>query len=288
MKSLRTVLCLALGSVLFAATGQADEKTAKADGSFEVEVTKDVAYYDGPDADASRHKLDLYMPKGQKDFPVIVYAHGGGWAKGDRKSAEKLGKTFARFGVGFVSIGYRLSPQVKHPAHIQDVAKAFAWVHNNISKHGGKADQLYISGHSAGGHLAALLATDESYLKAEKLTLADVKGAIPISGVYRVGVRLKTVFGEDEEVVKKASPINQVNGKLPPFLLLYGDKEASGLGKQAEEFCEVLKKGKVEAASVEIKDRDHGTIVRNIPNDNDPTTQAILAFIAKHSGMTIK
>ena len=285
MKALPAVLCLTLCAMLTAAV-QAEDKPARESGTFEVEVIKDVAYSSGADADPDKHKLDLYLPKGQKDYPVIVYAHGGGWTRGDRKNAEKLGQTFARFGIGFVSVGYRLN--AKHPAHIQDVARAFAWVQKNIAKHGGKPDQLYISGHSAGGHLAALLATDESYLQAEKLSLGNIKGAIPISGVFRIGTRLKNVFGDDAEVVKKASPIYQVNGKHPPFLLLSGDKEAAGLGKQAEEFNEVLQKARVESSSLAVKDRDHGTIVRNIPNDNDPTTQAILVFVARHSGLKIK
>src|SRR5262249_25002871 len=151
---------------------------------FNVEVVKDLAYDDGPDADPVRHRLDLYLPKGQKGFPVLLYVHGGGWTKGSKEAAAKLAHTLARNGIGTAATNYRLTPQVKHPAHARDVAKAFAWLRAHIPKYGGRSDEMFLSGHSAGGHLVALLGTDPSYLAAEKLSLADVKGVIPISGVY--------------------------------------------------------------------------------------------------------
>jgi acetyl esterase/lipase len=265
-------------------TWAVDEPKAavKSGGNFEVEAIKDVAYYEGKDADANKHKLDLYLPKGQKDYPVLFFIHGGGWTKGDRKGFDKVGRVFAKNGVGFVAISYRLTE--KHPAHIQDVAKAFAFTHKHIGKHGGNVQQIFVSGHSAGGHLAALLATDETYLKAEMLSFKDVKGVLPISGVFRISTRQKNVFSDDAEVCRKASPTAQVKENLPPFLVLYADKELNGLGKQADEFGAALKKAKVDATVVMIKDRDHGTIVRKMTDgEADPCAQAMLAFIAKHS-----
>src|SRR5438105_2837308 len=112
-------------------------------GEFEVEVTKGIAYYDGKDTDEVRHKLDVYVPKGQKKFPVMMFVHGGTWKSGTKELYEPLGKLYARNGVGVVIINYRLSPKVQHPAHIQDVARAFAWMHKNIAKHGGDPDNLF-------------------------------------------------------------------------------------------------------------------------------------------------
>jgi acetyl esterase/lipase len=92
-----------------------------------------------------------------------------------------------------VSINYRLSPGVKHPEHVRDVARAFAWTHAHIGEYGGNKEQIFVSGHSAGGHLASLLATDATYLKAHGLSAKDIRGVIPVSGVYvipDVGVRL--------------------------------------------------------------------------------------------------
>jgi acetyl esterase/lipase len=157
------VLLLAL---LLARPVAADEaKAPKTGGNFEVEVHKNIPYIEGKDVD-ERQKLDLYVPKGAKDYPVLFFIHGGGWTAGSRSGFDRIGRTFAKNGVGFVSTGYRLSPKVQHPAHIQDVAKGFAWTVANIGKHGGNAGAIFVSGHSAGGHLAALLATDDDYLKA--------------------------------------------------------------------------------------------------------------------------
>jgi acetyl esterase/lipase len=271
-----------------ASTGQ-DTKPAKDKGeTLKVKVVKDIAYNDAKDADPAKHKLDLYVPEDKKDFPVLFFVHGGGWRQGDRKIYPWLGTMFAKHGIGTVIISYRLSPKVKHPTHIQDVAKAFAWTHKNISKYGGKADQIFISGHSAGGHLVALLATDPSYLKAEGLTIADIKGALPLSGVYmiRPDKRWDPIFGTDAEVLKKASPMEHIKGKLPPFLIAYASKEEDKpIGKMSEQFGKALKEAKCDAAVLKIDDRDHITIIRKAITDaDDPLTQAMLKFIAKHSG----
>src|SRR5438132_7046995 len=161
---LRTASCLVLVLLIGPAWCAEDIKPIKSGGHFEVEVVKDLAYDTSKDADSNKHKLDLYLPKGQKDFPVLFFIHGGAWTSGDRRLYGALGHTFAKNGIGTVIISYRLTPQVQHPGHIEDVARAFAWTHQNIAKHGGRADQIFVSGHSAGGHLAALLVTNEKYL----------------------------------------------------------------------------------------------------------------------------
>src|SRR5262245_28514392 len=107
-------------------------------GNHEVREVRNLAYYEGDGADPVRHKLDLYVPKGGKDFPVLFFVHGGAWRSGNKNLYAPLGRMFARNGVGTVIINYRLSPQVKHPAHIQDVARAFGWTHRNIGKYGGR------------------------------------------------------------------------------------------------------------------------------------------------------
>jgi acetyl esterase/lipase/peroxiredoxin len=264
--------------------------TVKIGGNFEVEAIKDIAYYEGDGADQNKHKLDLFVPKGQKDFPVLLFIHGGGWTSGDRKMYGRLGETFAKNGVGTVIISYRLTPQVQHPGHIEDVARAFAWTHANISKHGGRADQIFVTGHSAGGHLAALLATNETYLKPHKLSLREIKGAMPLSGVYSITPgRLEKVFGKDEEVCVSASPIKHVSGKEPPFLIVYADGDSANCASQSEKLCETLTSKKVEASVLKVKDRTHVTIMMRLAmNEADTATQALLEFIAKHSDLKLK
>jgi acetyl esterase/lipase len=263
----------------------ADEpkKPAPEEPRFKVETVKDVVYNDDKDADPNKHTLDLYLPSGKKDFPVLFFVHGGTWKSGDRKQYPKVGEAFAAEGVGMVVINYRLSPKVQHPAHIQDVARAFAWTCGNIGKYGGRADQIFCCGHSAGGHLVSLLATDESYLKAEKRSFADIKSVIAISGVYTiipVGA-LASAFGKDLEVCKKASPMHNIGEKHPPFLLLYADKDYPTLGFMAESMCKALKEHQCEASSRQVENRDHISIIAKTVESGDPTQKVILDFINK-------
>jgi acetyl esterase/lipase len=165
----------------------------------EVERFLDVAYYDGPDADPVRHRLDLFVPKGLANYPTVLFVHGGAWAVGD-KCCAGLYTTVAEFlagqGVAVAMTNYRLSPDVQHPEHIKDVARAFAWVHRHIAEHGGSPERLFLAGHSAGGHLVSLLATQDCYLRDEGIDQAAIKGVISLSGVYEIPDRFMDVtFG---------------------------------------------------------------------------------------------
>ncbi len=284
MNSLRLLLLLA--AILIAVPSRADDtgKTARDDKVFEIQTIKDITYCEGKDADADKHKLDLYLPRGKKDFPVLFFVHGGAWKSGDRKIYPKLGELYASHGLGTVVISYRLSPQVQHPAHIQDVARAFAWTCRNIGKYGGRADEIFCMGHSAGGHLVALLGTDESYLKAEKRSFADIKGIIAVSGVYRIAPLgpLATAFGKDAQVCKKASPITNVADGDPPFLIIYADNDLPFLGGMAENMCKVLKEHRCDATVLEVEHRDHISIIKDMANADDPVRQNVLEFIKKH------
>jgi acetyl esterase/lipase len=167
--------------------------------SFAVEEVRNVAYYAGPGADDRRHRLDLFLPRGAKGYPVVVLVHGGAWMIGDKSCCglySAVGEFLAGQGVGVVLPNYRLSPGVKHPEHVKDVARAVAWTKAHIAEQGGDPDRLFLAGHSAGGHLVALLATDETWLKAEGLSPADVKGVVGISGVYRIPAgKMDTTLG---------------------------------------------------------------------------------------------
>lgn len=246
---------------------------------------KDIPYYVGKDADPERNKLDLYLPKGRRDFPVLFWIHGGGLRKGDRKDTQPLGETFAKEGIGFVTTGYRLSPAVKHPAHIEDVARAFAWAVGNIAKHGGRPDAIFVAGHSSGGHLAALLATDESYLKAHKLSFSNIKGVISVSGPQRLEFNEEwtDTIGASPAAFANASPVNHVGMRHPPFLIMFAEKDFDMMRKSSAELGELLAKRKIEGTVVDVKDRDHGSIIREISKAGDPTARAILEFVSRHS-----
>lgn len=266
---------------------------AKEAALFSVQSIKDIVYRDlceGEDAKLNKNKLDLYLPRDKKDFPVLFFVHGGAWRQGDKDFLgmySSLGQYWARQGVGVVVTNYRLSPAYKHPAHIEDVAKAFVWTHRNIAKHGGRPDQLIVCGHSAGGHLVALLATDERYLKAEGLTPQAIRAAVPISGVFQLVSDHRVfaqAFGEDLELVKTASPLTHVGScGHPPFLIIYADKDFPTFDKQAEAFCKGLKEKNCPAETLCVKDRNHITVLVYVTRDADPVAQAMAKFIATHT-----
>ncbi len=263
-------------------------------GPYEVKTIKDVAYFDGPTAHATKHKLDLFLPI--KDaFPVVLFIHGGAWQHGDKNFMfgfySKIAHMFARNGVGFVVANYRLSPEVRHPGHIEDVAKAFTWVHKHIAQYGGRPDLMFVAGHSAGGHLVSLLATDEQYLSAQGLKSNVIKGVIPISGVYAIPPEkrfLPKVFGEDAQLRKLASPVHHVRSQLPPFLILYGERDLPMLDEQAQSLHQTLEKNKNDTQLIELKDRDHFTIIGRMLSQEDEAVQAMLQFLSKHAASSLR
>lgn len=189
--------CTLALTALAALVGLAGSAAAQAP---RVIVRRDVAYYRGRDADPVRHRLDLFLPADRRDFPVLVFIHGGAWMFGDKSTFGKysaVGRFLAENGVGVVLPNYRLTPAVQHPEHIRDVARAFAWTARHIQDYGGDPNRLFVGGHSAGGHLSALLATDESYLKAEGLSRRAIRGVVAVSGVYRIPERLAFNLGGD-------------------------------------------------------------------------------------------
>jgi acetyl esterase/lipase len=155
-----------------------------------LQETLDIRYSDGPGAQS----LDVFAPKGAVNRPVVLFVHGGAWMFGDKNFFglyRNVGRFFARYGAVAVCVNYRLSPGVKHPEHVKDVARAFAWVRAHAGEYGGDRDRVLLCGHSAGGQMVSLLATDDSYLNDPDLKLtaedrAAIKGVMAVSGVYRI------------------------------------------------------------------------------------------------------
>lgn len=251
----------------------------------ETRTLADVSYHDGPDADPVRHKLDVYLPKDRRDFPVLVFIHGGAWIEGNKNHFgvyRVLARTFNRHGIAVVCPNYRLSPRVQHPEHVRDVARAVAWVHKNIGKHGGRADEIFVSGHSAGGHLCALLATDRRYLKEAGVPPGAIRGCLPLSGLFILPKDriFELAFGKDLEVRAEASPITHVRPATPPFLVMLGDNDLPACDRpQADAFCKACETCGVAADLLEVPRRNHISILLNAVSDADPVTRSMLSFI---------
>ena len=187
--------------------------------TYAVRVVRDVPYLQGANYAGDKDKLDLYLPEGRTNAPVIVSYYGNQLMGGDKSEDAFVGRRFAAAGFVTAVVNYRLTPVVSHPAHVQDAAASFAWVKRHIKEYGGDPDRVFIIGYSAGGYLAALLATDPRYLAAHKLSPRDIRGAVPVSAFYwveRRGVapdRDKRVWGTDEKVWVDASPAHHLHAE---------------------------------------------------------------------------
>ena len=236
--------------------------------------TRDIPYSSGH----GKQKLDLYLPEGKSNFPVMVFVHGGAWRLGDRSMYRKIGEHFSRAGIGVVIPSYRLAPQYRHPAQIEDVAAAFAWTVRNIANHGGDASRIYLAGHSAGGHLASLLALDARYLAAHGLSPRNIAGVVSMSGVYSIG-RLEWNFGLTKQSRMDASPMEHVKSGAPPFLIVYCQWDYITLATQAKRFYKALLMGGVKAELLRLPGKNHINEVYGITKDDDRGEKAILRFV---------
>jgi acetyl esterase/lipase len=256
-------------------------------------------YAQSPGAAANLQSLDVYGAEKGARRPVMAFIHGGGWAIGDKANpahGRQKAPAFVARGMVFASLNYRLSPAVKHPAHIRDVAAAIAWLHDHCDEIGGDRERLYVMGHSAGAHLAALVATDETRLGAHDLPLTILKGAIPIDGagydisaeapiaIRRRGLLGKMyadAFGADGSLWADASPVSHVApGKgIPPFLLPYTGRPSAGA--QANELAAALKRAHVEANVLHSPNQNHMQINHDIGKPGDMVTEAIYAALSR-------
>jgi acetyl esterase/lipase len=186
----------------------------------DVEIERDVSFGNG-----ERLKLDIYRPaKANASLPVVVFFYGGSWQRGDKSIYRFVGAALARAGIVAVIPDYRVYPVVLYPDFLRDSALAVRWAKDNAARFGGDPSKLFLSGHSAGAYNAVSLATDRRWLKEAKLDSAnDIAGVIGIAGPYDFlpleAENLKIIFGP-EEARPATQPINYVDGKEPPMLLL--------------------------------------------------------------------
>lgn len=179
----------------------------------------------GPDL---RHRLDIYTPSRARPAaaPVIVFFYGGGWAEGDRHLYRFLGAAMARRGFVTVIPDYRVYPQVRFPAFLEDAARAVHWARGEAGAFGGDPGKLVLMGHSAGAHLAAMLALDRQWLGAYGLMPGrDLRGLVGLAGPYdflplRTAV-LQSIFGP-ERLWPLSQPIRFADGGAPPTFLASG------------------------------------------------------------------
>ena len=182
-RHLRIVVVIFLCMVMSACANEAlliPLNWSKAGG--QIAATTDLAY--GSDA---RQKLDVYRPQAARRAPVILFWYGGSWQHGDKSYYQFVGTSLAQRGFVAILPDYRLAPEHPFPAFVEDAASAVRWARDYAEDHGGDPNRIYVSGHSAGGHSALMLALDPQYLRAVGLAPSDIAGVVSLAGPTGLG-----------------------------------------------------------------------------------------------------
>lgn len=277
---------LALVALLMVVRGVFAAQTNGGEQDDGITIIEDIPYYDGEDADPLRHTLDLYLPQTEAPFPLVFYVHGGAWVGGSKDSYANIGRALAAEGLGVVVINYRLSPAVTHPAHVEDLARAFAWVLDNIETYGGDPARIVLTGHSAGGHMASLLVLDPTYLDAVGYAPEAVAGVVAFSGVFIIDDWIvqwaRGAFLADAAGRAAASPLALIphgDQIVPPFLLLVSENDYPELIVETDAMHAMLGEAGVDVQAVLIADREHFTLVTRIGAPDDETTRLLLDWL---------
>lgn len=255
-----------------------------------------------------RQTLDVYTGP-QKDpssaRPVVIWIHGGGWQQGDKTAlAGAKGppeqhplkpQLFVNAGFVFVAMNYRFISDATMQEIAGDVAKAIGWVYRNVRQYGGDPDKLFVMGHSAGAQLAALVCTDARYLNAEQLSLANIRGCVPLDGdtyfpalqIYappqnEANYRKKFPVGYDVELSSVVQAYR--NKDIPPFLLVYiADDPKSGTAIQAYVLAKSLRDVGVSVELLPVPLKTHRTLNAELGLPNDSASAELVAFVKRNS-----
>lgn len=213
-------------------------------------LVKDIRYADA----RPRQTLDVYWPRHGDRLPVLFFVHGGSWSTGDKNIYPLLGKSFIAHDFVVVIINYSHFPSETFPAYVEDAAAALAWTVDHIADYHGDPDQIFIVGHSAGAHILSLVALDDRYLAAHRLTRNIIRGFICISSPTDLTLLLEHVasrpdMGTCEQVIAlmggpdrlhDADPVSHARPDAPPTLFIHGSDDTTAPIELARSFAAAL------------------------------------------------
>lgn len=257
-----------------------------------VKRTKGVVYLKANIASGkAQQALNVFAPRSQKKtHPVMVFFYGGNWTSGKKSLYSFLGNRFARKNVVTVIVDYPKSPDARYDEMAADAAKSVKWVKDHIAAYGGDPDRIYVSGHSAGGHLAALISTDNKYFDQLKIE-NPVRGTILIDAAgLDMGWYMKEVdygpensylkiFGSTLEMWKEASPIDHISKGIPPMLILRGGRTYPALSSGTDHFIEALEKQGIQPKVILQKNKKHVPMITQFFNVYNPRYKDIINFM---------
>ena len=239
--------------------------------------------------DLPRQKLDVYRPNfPAEDAPVIVFFYGGSWKSGERGKYRFVADALTQRGYTVIIPDYRLYPQARFPAFMNDAARAVRWTAENIRLPDGRKPSLFLAGHSAGAHIAALLSADRQYLRDAGVPAGTICGVIGLAGPYAfdpLRYRSTRAVFADLETTDPARPVKQVAKGQPPYLLLHGDGDTTVRPSNTVEFANALKSSGNSVDTVILPDIGHYRIILAVARPFDdiaPVNDRITAFIDSH------
>jgi acetyl esterase/lipase len=265
---------------------------------------RDVQYAEISGVDGRLLSLDVFTTAGLEQAPIFLYIHGGAWVGGDKSGGlldirPQLCNFFLPRGFVVATINYRLAPAAKYPAQVQDAARAVAWVHDHSARYGGSPQKLFLCGHSAGAHMACLLATDERWLKGAGKDVSIVQGVISLDtaahdlvptarfasrGGPRPATAFELTFGSDPDVLRDASPLHHIAAarRIPPHMLVFAsDMPPGSIGKDQREaaMAQSLRRAGTRAEVYDASFHSHYTVMADLGHEGDSVATAMVSFM---------
>jgi len=234
--------------------------------------------------DDARQTLDVYAPKRPERRPVVIFFYGGTWSAGKKSDYAFVGAALAERGYVTVIPDYRLYPEVKFPTFVEDGARAVAWAQQHARDFGGDPDRLVLMGHSAGAHIAALLALNSSYLAVAGVRPHSVAGLIGLSGPYALApdtATLHAIFGAPY-TPSEWQPVNFADRTAPPTLLLHGAADDVVYSSHTEKLRDALLSQGAEVETHLYPGRGHADTIASftfVARYRTPALKQSLAFL---------
>jgi acetyl esterase/lipase len=262
-----------------------------------------VRYSTPPGSDPRLTSLDVFRARRPATRQrIVIFVHGGGFSAGDKSHAALIGNK-ARFfpaqGFIFVSVNYRLAPEVVHPTQTQDLAAAVGFVQAHAGEWGGDRDALFLIGHSAGAQLVAQLVTDASFLAAQDVPFAAIRGVISVdTQLFDIPAALShprvewplreivaMIYGSSPTVWQAASPITHLSAarRWPPILLFHAAEMDSPSAMAAKRFADAWRVAGGEAELEPAREKDHPHLGRDIGNPGDWITESVMRFLTRNA-----
>lgn len=241
-------------------------------------------------APAENLSLDVYTPSHVTHAPVVVFFYGGSWMSGKRQWYRWVGQTLAKHGLVVVIPDYRKWPEVRMDGFMRDAANAVAWTSAHAADYGGDPQALFLMGHSAGAHIAALLATDKHWLADVGMQPRQLAGFIGLAGPYDflplTDPKFIDMFGDTAQAQWRSQPVNFVNGDEPPMLLLQGTGDSVVGVKNAKSLDQAMQRQREPVQMKLYRGIGHTAILLALsPNfeKKAPVQQDSLSFIRAHA-----